>query len=123
MPGRPQPPDHGVTSSPQPDSGSRPTGHRLPAHRTRPPDPVKVVVTTLRDGPRRSAGGPPQGPGKDRPLEKLELAVHLHTDALGHLTGTARTWRADQPRPGQLYWSSPLGYRYEVTPSGTRMLA
>ncbi|MHA6508822.1 hypothetical protein [Tessaracoccus sp. Y1736] len=40
-----------------------------------------------------------------------------------HRAKTARTWRADQPRPSQLHWSSPLGYRYEVTPTGTRMLA
>ena len=39
-----------------------------------------------------------------------------------HRAKTARTWRADQPRPSQLHWSSPLGYRYEVTPNGTRML-
>lgn len=40
-----------------------------------------------------------------------------------HRAKTARAWRVDQPRPGQLYWLSPLGYRYEVAPSGTRMLA
>ncbi|MBB1514426.1 hypothetical protein H5398_00305 [Tessaracoccus sp. MC1679] len=40
-----------------------------------------------------------------------------------HRAKTARTWRADQPRPSQLHWSSPLGYRYDVTPNGTRMLA
>ncbi|MHA6512497.1 13E12 repeat family protein [Tessaracoccus sp. Z1128] len=39
-----------------------------------------------------------------------------------HRAKTARAWRVDQPRPGQFYWFSPLGYRYEVTPSGTRML-
>lgn len=40
-----------------------------------------------------------------------------------HRAKTAGVWRADQPRPGQFFWASPLGYRYEVTPSGTRMLA
>ena len=40
-----------------------------------------------------------------------------------HRAKTARAWRVDQPRPGQIYWFSPLGYRYEVTPGGTRMLA
>ena len=40
-----------------------------------------------------------------------------------HRAKTARRWRADQPRPSQLHWSSPLGYRYDVTPNGTRMLA
>ena len=40
-----------------------------------------------------------------------------------HRAKTARHWRVDQPRPGQFYWFSPLGYRYETTPTGTRMLA
>ncbi|HSO70675.1 MAG TPA: hypothetical protein VLQ67_13700 [Arachnia sp.] len=40
-----------------------------------------------------------------------------------HRAKTARAWRVDQPRPSQIYWFSPLGYRYEVTPGGTRMLA
>ena len=40
-----------------------------------------------------------------------------------HRAKTAGYWRVQQPRPCQLYWHSPLGYRYEVTPGGTRMLA
>ncbi len=40
-----------------------------------------------------------------------------------HRAKTGRYWRVQQPRAGQFYWFSPLGYRYEVTASGTRMLA
>lgn len=40
-----------------------------------------------------------------------------------HRAKTAVIWRVSQPRPAQLIWTSPLGYRYETTPHGTRMLA
>ncbi|OCL36371.1 hypothetical protein BCR15_00395 [Tessaracoccus lapidicaptus] len=39
-----------------------------------------------------------------------------------HRAKTNRAWRVDQPRPGQLIWSSPLGLTYEVTTTGTRPL-
>ena len=61
MPGRPPQPNHRPDQQQPSDHGQRPPGRRLPAHRTRPHDCTKVVVTTLRDRPRRSAGGPPQG--------------------------------------------------------------
>ena len=61
MPGRPQPPDHSMTSghSKTLDNGRMGIDSRLTA-----PDNgirVKVALTTLRDGLRRSAGSPPQG--------------------------------------------------------------
>lgn len=39
-----------------------------------------------------------------------------------HRAKTAGFWRLEQPEPGQLFWTSPLGYRYAVTPSGTLRL-
>jgi len=39
-----------------------------------------------------------------------------------HRAKTRRAWRVDQPRPGQLIWTSPLGLTYEVTATGTRAL-
>ena len=61
MPGRPQHPtmDHTGSRFPTVDNGRPGIDSRLtaPDHEIR----VKVVVATLRDGPRRSAGGPPQG--------------------------------------------------------------
>lgn len=40
-----------------------------------------------------------------------------------HRAKTAAHWRVDQPRPGVLHWTSPLGYRYQVGPSGTVRLS
>lgn len=39
-----------------------------------------------------------------------------------HRAKTMRAWTSEQPKPAVLIWRSPLGYRYEVTRSGTRML-
>lgn len=39
-----------------------------------------------------------------------------------HRAKTAGFWRLEQPEPGQLFWTSPLGYRYAVTPFGTLRL-
>lgn len=39
-----------------------------------------------------------------------------------HRAKTAQAWRVRQPSPGKLNWTSPLGFAYEVTTSGTRML-
>ena len=36
-----------------------------------------------------------------------------------HRAKTAGHWRVEQPEPGRMVWVSPLGYRYEVTESGT----
>lgn len=40
-----------------------------------------------------------------------------------HRAKTAGFWVLDQPSPGQLVWTSPLGYRYDVTEIGTRRQA
>lgn len=37
-----------------------------------------------------------------------------------HRAKTAGFWVLDQPSPGQLVWTSPLGYVYDVTPYGSR---
>ena len=37
-----------------------------------------------------------------------------------HRAKTAGFWVLDQPSPGQLVWTSPLGYAYDVTPYGSR---
>ena len=41
----------------------------------------------------------------------------------GHRAKTAGVWVLAQPSPGQLVWTSPLGYRYDVTEIGTRRQA
>lgn len=58
----------------------------------------------------------PGRPGQTRVGNLAPLSRRMHR------AKTGRAWRVDQPRPGQFHWFSPLGYRYEVTPSGTRML-
>ncbi len=40
-----------------------------------------------------------------------------------HRAKTARAWLVRQPSPGKLTWTSPLRFAYDVTPTGTRMLA
>ena len=37
----------------------------------------------------------------------------------GHRVRTHGGWRVEQPEPGWLMWTSPYGYTYAVTPSGT----
>ncbi len=39
-----------------------------------------------------------------------------------HRAKTAGSWQVEQSRAGILEWTSPLGYRYEVGRTGTRML-
>lgn len=39
-----------------------------------------------------------------------------------HRAKTAGFWTCQQPNPGQLIWTSPLGYRYTVDKDGTRRL-
>ena len=39
-----------------------------------------------------------------------------------HRAKTAGIWRSRQAAIDQIIWESPLGYRYEVSPSGTRSL-
>ncbi|NHB84036.1 HNH endonuclease [Tessaracoccus sp. HDW20] len=39
-----------------------------------------------------------------------------------HRAKTAGWWVLEQPTPGQVRWTSPLGYHYVVTPSGTLAL-
>lgn len=37
-----------------------------------------------------------------------------------HRAKTAGFWTLDQPSPGQMVWTSPLGYQYDVTEHGAR---
>ncbi len=39
-----------------------------------------------------------------------------------HRAKTAGFWRCDQPHPGQLTWTSPLGFRYTIDKNGTRRI-
>ena len=78
MPGRPHQPDHGMSSGDQQDRDNGRPG--IGSLLTAPDDMirVKVRIATLRDGPRRSAGGPPQGAGsratplRGQPLRERE---------------------------------------------------
>lgn len=78
-------------------------------------------------------------PFSSRPAARMDVD-HLHA-YLGHDPGrytrldnlaplsrrahrakTAGYWHAEPVRAGTIRWRSPLGYRYEVSPSGTRKL-
>lgn len=58
----------------------------------------------------------PPGAGQTRPDNLAPLGRRTHR------AKTARRWRLEQPEPGVLRWTSPHGFRYEVTPHGTTAL-
>ncbi len=64
------------------------------------------TIPYTKDGP----------PGQTRAANLGPLTTKAHRGKThGH-------WQLDQPKPGIFYWKSPAGYRYRVTPHGTRKL-
>lgn len=60
--------------------------------------------------------GSPPGSRQTRPDNLGPLSRRVHR------AKTARLWKLRQPEPGVFLWTSPHGFRYEVTPEGTTSL-
>lgn len=59
---------------------------------------------------------------KDGPPRQTRAANLGPLSTKAHRGKTHGNWHLDQPKPGIFYWKSPAGYRYRVTPQGTRTL-
>ncbi|NLE97898.1 MAG: hypothetical protein GX596_07910 [Propionibacterium sp.] len=93
----------------------------------------------LREAVRFTWGDEEAFPFSSRPAARLDIdhiRSYLGTDParfthLGnlaplsrraHRAKTAGYWHAEPVTPGTIRWRSPLGYRYEVSTTGTRRL-